>query len=67
MLECDPVQIRATNQCMLNQILAEWGEEWIWDHLEIIEGDELTWLEDAFRNGKALFISEGYFLLELCR
>ena len=39
-----------TNLCMLNQILANFGEEWIWDHLDLIEGDDLAWLVDEFRN-----------------
>ena len=54
------------NRCMLNQILAEWVEKWIWDHLELIEGYELAWLADTFRNGTALFICDGSYQQYLC-
>ena len=58
---------RPTNIFTLNQILSEWGEEWIWDHLELIEGGDLVWLSHAFSNGTALFIGDGSYQLDLCR
>ena len=51
---------------MLNQILEEWGEQLIWDHLELIEGYDLPWLADTFRNGTALFICDGLHQQDLC-
>ena len=58
---------RPTNQCTLNKTLAEWVEECIWYHLYLAEGGELAWLLDAFRNGTALFICDGYYQPVFCR
>ena len=58
---------RPTNQCMLEQTLEEWREEWTWYHLELAEGGDLSWLADSFSNGTALFICDGSFQPDLCR
>ena len=51
---------------MLKQIVEEWGEEWIYEHLDLIEGDDLSWLADAFRNETALFICDCSYQPYLC-
>ena len=58
---------RPTNHCMLNQTLAEWEEELVWDHLDLAEGYDLAWLAETFRNRKALFICNGSYQPDLCR
>ena len=50
---------RPTNRCIIKQILEEWGEKWIWDQLDLIEGNDLSWLADIFRNGTAIIICDG--------
>ena len=58
---------RPTEQCTLNHTLEEWGEKWIWYHLDLAERDDLDWLADAFRNGTSLFICDGSYQPDLCR
>ena len=56
-----------TYRCTLNHALEEWGEEWIWYHLDLAEGGDLDWLADALRNGTALLICDGYYQPDFCR
>ena len=47
--------------------MENWGEWWIWEQLELIEGNNLAWLADALRNGTALFICDGSYQPDLFR
>ena len=48
----------------LKDLLGQWGQEWVWKHIDGYE-DSDTWLSTALRNGTAVLICDGSYQPQL--
>ena len=51
----------------VREILLEWGELWIWDNLDMKEGEDMKCLADALRSGTAKLVRDGSYNRLWCR